>query len=119
MWNSGLQPRLFSGCLREPRPNCGNVQETKVLEEDAPTEAKTLNNEVVKKVVGRCRNIGGQDGRNINRVIDNLRYNPDNAGRNRRENNKFDEEESEIEVLGDDFPLTARRGTNKHRQLSC
>ena len=39
MWNGHLEPRFLTWSLCEPRPDEGDVQETQVLEQNAPAEA--------------------------------------------------------------------------------
>ena len=85
MWNRGLQPRFFSGCLSEPGPYCRYVQNAQILEKNASTKAQGLNDKVIEKVVGRSWEVGGQYGRNVNRIFDNLRYDSNEAGRKSRE----------------------------------
>lgn len=53
MRNRGLQPRLLSRSLREPRPDRGDVQKSKILEQYAAAETQGLNNEIVEEIV--CR----------------------------------------------------------------
>ena len=80
MWDGRLKPRFFPRSLREPRPDCCDVQDAQVLEQDTPAEAQGLKNEVVEKVVGRLGKIGGQDTGNVNGIMNELGNGSDEAG---------------------------------------
>ena len=84
MRDRGLKPRLFPRSLGEPRPDGGNVQDAQVLEQNAPAEPQGLNNKVIEKVIGRFRKVGGQKSGNITGIVDDLRNDVDDAGRDCR-----------------------------------
>ena len=117
MGDRGLKPRLFPRSLGEPRPDCRNVQDAQVLEQNAPTEAQGLNNKVIEKVIGRFRKVGGQKSGNVTGIVDDLRNDIDDAGRDCREQYKLDEEKGEIEGLCDDLTLTTRRRAHEDCQF--
>lgn len=46
-----LKPGFFSRGLREPWPNCCDVEQAKVLAQNAAAEAKSLDDEIVEEIV--------------------------------------------------------------------
>lgn len=109
MWDGRLKPGFLSRSLRKPGPYCCDVQDAQVLKQDAPAEPQGLNDEVIEKVVGRFREVGGQNGGDVTRIVDDLRNDIDDAGRNGREHYELDEEEGEIKVLRYNLTFTPSR----------
>ena len=80
MWDSRLKPCLLPRGLGEPRPNRGNVQDAQVLEQHTATPAESLNNKVIKEVIGGFRKVGRKNCRDV----DGIRYYGRDDGNNAR-----------------------------------
>ena len=71
MRNSRLEPCFLSRSLREPWPDCRYVEQAQVLKQNAPTESQGLYDKVIEEVVGRFREVSGQNGGDISGILDN------------------------------------------------
>ena len=118
MWDGRLEPRFLPGSLCEPWPDCRDVQDAQILEQNASAEAQGLNDKVIEKVVCRSRKVVGQDRGNVTGSINDLGNDIGDAGRDCRDQHKLDEEKGEVEVLRDNLAFTTRRCAHEDRQLS-
>ena len=117
MWDGRLEPRFLPRCLREPRPNCCDVQEAQILKQNTPAKAQGLNDKVIEKIIRRSWKVVGQKCGNVSRIIDDLRNDGGDAGRDRRDQHELDKKKGKIKVLRNDLTFTTRRCAYKDRQF--